>query len=132
MTIKKLTSLSILLLVNTLILAHAIVPHHHHEDASIYFFSVYCEDCDETQHDEHHILTDGAYNTPDRKCIKNDCRSYTNCCCEQELNNLISNALNTQNFADDTIKHFRPKSCIFLFYTEFAVQSIGLRAPPAC
>jgi len=127
MNIKKAISLFILLFVNVMILAHAAIPHHHHEATSV-FFTVYCEDCSDEH--EHHTLTDTAYNTPSGKYTKHICCSYTNCDCKQNLNNLVANVLITQNFVDNTIIHFQQKPYFFPFYTEFVVQSLGLRAPP--
>jgi len=128
MNFKKLISLSILLFVNVIILAHAAVPHHHHEAKHI-LFALYCEDCSD-EHNHEHELTDDIFNIPTNKCTKNLCRSYTNCDCKNEF--LTSSILNTQDFVDDTITCFRQKPFIFSFYTEFAAQSFGLRAPPAC
>ncbi len=146
MTIKKAISVSLLLFVNMLMLAHIVIPHHHHEEAeTVCLFDTHCKDSKEAHnhecHDTHNHDHEG--NPTENKCCidkvytradnnARTCSVHKNCNCWQTLYTLIPNNFNAQDFVDDTVIHFRQKPHLPLFYTDFVAQSIGLRAPPAC
>jgi len=145
---KKALSLSLLLLANIILLAHAAVPHHHHETICICFCNTpYCEgnkgtcthehhDANTTHHENNHneqcCSIDTIY-TAEYKNIKTSCHVHEKCDCGKTVVYVVPpNSLYTSDFVDETIIHFRQNPDLPLFYSEFISQSIGLRAPPAC
>ena len=143
---KKTVALSFLFLANAILLAHIAIPHHHHEgEESICLFDTHCQDSKEAHKHEQHGTHEREGNPSDRKCciidnaytlannnVKTTCHIHKNCNCGQTLYTLISNSLNTQDFVNYKVIHFRQKPYVPLFYIEFISQSNGLRAPPAC
>ena len=127
---KRAISLSFLLIANVILLAHTVVPHHHHENVSICFSQTTHHEHEGNPSSEKCCVIDNDY-TPAENKLKTACHIHIKCNCGQILFALVSNSLNIQDFADDTIIHFRQNPYIPLFYSKFISQSIGLRAPPA-
>jgi len=134
---KRAISLSFLLLVNMIILAHAVIPHHHHA-GEIHVV---------TAHHEH----DG--NLPDRHHSDDTHRFWLLTMVKVRLGN--DKQINQSNdfdfaidllpcflplFSDDTILPIKDDVGLLFAYhpylqschIEFISQSLGLRAPPVC
>ena len=142
MSVKKAISLSFLLLANVIILVHPVVFHHHdHEhqtsaDVCVVNQEHHCGECTENHCPD-------AENTG-RCCVVKNCllnspftQANTYKLTKPVFNNfdfIINNipVCQTIQITDLTGLSFRQIPDIFLFYTDFVAQSIGLRAPPAC
>ena len=137
MSIKKVISLSFLLLANIAILAHNVVCHHHNGQQS----AISC-----TENQTHHCDENAEYNCP--------CTDDTHKCCVIE-NCLLSNSITkagdfkltktvgnsfyivaNNTSACQTLQVtdllFRQKPYLSTFHSTFLSQSLGLRAPPFC
>ena len=142
MNVKKTISVSFLLFVNIILLAHSAVCHHHDYDNQT--LVVVC-----STNQEHNC----AQHTNNQTC--HDTKNAHTCCVENCHLNDFFTPTNTVRFSKpifntiDIIIHnipacqtiqitdlaglpFRQKPYIPLFYTDFVAQSIGLRAPPVC
>ena len=128
-SVKKAISLSCWLIVGTIILAHAVVPHHHHN--GIPCLSNFTNDTSAQHSSESHedcILTKVYLKwSKDRQMHQLHHFDFTPFPCQIIL------------FSDDCIYRiqeniglFEQKPFILPFYTAFIAHSTGLRAPPAC
>jgi hypothetical protein len=139
MSIKKAISLSFVLLANLVMLAHAAVPHHYHEGTGVCVL-LHCRDSNEAhKHEEHHshnhehegnVLSDECF-LGILSFVKNEnngCCSYTDCDCEQILCTLILDRINVSDFDKKIPPLHKPYT--ISYHTEYASQSLGLRAPP--
>ena len=140
MSIKKVVSLSFLLIANMLILTHVLVPHHYHEDTGLCFVS-HCRDSKEAHRHEnnepqnHHeenanpdICTIDVFSKTTDKNIKIACH---NDCMQTVFLSPVS-SLNIQDYIDSTKTSFLPCPCFPSCHIEYVSQSLGLRAPPVC
>jgi len=137
--IKRYTAILIILLANTLILAHAVIPHHHHED-KICFTESHCdhEDHDNNKNHEHDHDSDNEHvfcllkqivGVPvnhlkqDYKCPGFDL---------DQLNNNFHIFLTDVNTNDFVQKVFLVSHHPFISsnYSEHLIKSSGLRGPP--
>lgn len=140
---KKVIALSILLLANIVLLAHAFVPHHHHENIP-FCIGLHCidsnlahdssSDCDPNNHKGNDssgdCLIDNVYTriTNDRQVVDSSDNDYiqlphflllfcSDCCIR------ISNTEGRQ---------IELKPYLYSYHTLFLTRSLGLRAPPVC
>ena len=132
MRVKKVISLSFLLLANVVMLAHSVIFHHHDNPMSV----VLCAE----DHEHHCPDTE----TPSKCCTFQNCllgAPYTKADdfkpIKQGFDNfefivIISSSNRITPITDLTGLPFRQKPYLPLFYSEFVSQSMGLRAPPAC
>ena len=141
MNIKKVISLSFLLLANISMLAHAVAFHHHDRQLP----AVIC-----TENQKHHCDENTEpHNCPDTE-HSGKCCTIENCLLSSpftkadgfELTKSIANNFDiiinnipvyqTVQIINLVGLPFRQNPYVPLFYSEFIAQSIGLRAPPAC
>ena len=141
MTIKKVVSLSFLLLANTAIVAHSVVCHHHDNPMSVAMCAANQQHrCDENA--EHQHRHDSG-NT-NQCCVFDNCLlniPFTKAAGYKQIkptfNNVVSIISNFPVYRITQITDlaglpFRQKPYLQLFYPEFISQSMGLRAPPGC
>jgi len=141
---KRVISLSFILFANINLLVHLVIPHHHHEKTGVCFIESHCKDCKEAHRNCSPTHEDESNPVSKRCCIDNvfppepndvntTCRLHKKCDCGHVLLfALIPNTLNTLDFVDDTVIHFRQNPYVPLSYADYISQSLGLRAPPVC
>ena len=138
--LKRAISLSFLLLANMLLLAHLVIPHHHHEKTGMCFLR-HCQDSNEAHHHQHQDTQAHQHegNAASDKCSldnayapANNHKKITGSAAHNkyDCSFLITNNLRIQEFLESTLKTFRLKPCVLSVYTDYIVQSLGLRAPP--
>jgi hypothetical protein len=125
MTLKRAISLSFLLFVNMVILAHAVIPHHHHDGIPV-VAAHQEDDSNKPNHntEENWLLTIVKARLGNEKqvCQSNDFHF-------DFLPRLLT------LFSDDTIPQINEiehHPYILSYHTEFIARSLGLRAPPVC
>ena len=142
---KKTVALSLLMLANIFLLAHAVLPHHHHDDGGICFVNAHHRDCDDEHHDTPTHQHEQEGNLAGKCCyidvffipahnltLKSTCHIHSHCDCDHVLEATTPNTINIQDFVDKTLIDFRHKPFLVAYHTGYISQSLGLRAPPAC
>ncbi|MDR2927747.1 MAG: hypothetical protein LBV41_06060 [Cytophagaceae bacterium] len=131
MSIKKVISLTFLVLASMVMLVHLFIPHHHHSQNSVAVCTNHHEDTDADNHCQDAVddcFMQQAYvkNMEDnRLTFQTPDFALTLCYLSLFAENLILPI-------DDDCLPFKQKPFSPLFYTDYVSQSIGLRAPPAC
>ena len=145
MSIRKVISLSFLLLAGTLILAHAVILHHHFPFACT--VTHHGSDCN-SHHHHNNAETDGHCDDPFCHGNFSDCALETifvnSCKCKQSFLLHVCDFTplpfffvlfsidTTSKIADDIGLPFRQNPYLFTCQTEYITRSLGLRAPPVC
>lgn len=146
---KKAVALSVLLLANIILLAHAVIPHHHHNQILVIVCGNHHEHDGVTEEHRHHAATH-----PVSQCTDPDghCHGAVEDCSLTKIIVRIGNDRQAIQHIDFELSPcmpafpvhpittitsleslpFRQKPHLPLFYTDYISQSLGLRAPPAC
>ena len=148
---KKAITLSVLLLANIIILAHAVVPHHHHNQVPVAINTSHHEHSSDATH-EHHHHDDTA--PVEHKGDSHGHGVVEECLLEKAFIRIGSDkqAFQALDFdfnllpcivslfsgypipqiTDDDGLPFRQKPYLLSYHTEYISVSLGLRAPPVC
>jgi len=130
--VKKVISLSFLLLANVVMLAHSVIFHHHDDLIPVVVCNV--------NHENH--CSDAE--NPSKCCIVQNCllcAPYTKADDFKQIKPVLDNfefiadifsANQITQITDLAALPFRQKPYLLPFYSEFVAQSIGLRASPVC
>jgi cell division protein FtsL len=146
---KKITALSLLILANIVILAHAVIPHYHHNRIPVAIINISHTD-DNTEHsDAYHTHANGESNHGDHS-TDDECalhKLYFNTDNQDNLSSInpITSGSNNHDFpmiylfipAESESLYFKelypdPNYYLFSFYSHYITHFIGLRAPPVC
>ena len=125
-SIKKAISLSFLLLVSIVILAHAVIPHHHHRGISFILEATYPEHDDLNEN----CLLSNIYvkKSNNKQTFQLYDSDYDPFPCILTL--FLDNS--TYQIKNNVSLLFRQKPYLHSNHTEFIARSAGLRAPPVC
>ena len=140
MRIKKVISLSFLLLANVIMLAHPVVFHHHHDQMPVTECAANQEHhCDKNTEQHCHHENKSTH----KCCIIENCHLDTTPFTKANSPKQIKPTFNNFVFIANTFPiyqiiqaadleglSFREKPYLPLFCSEFISQSMGLRAPP--
>jgi len=134
MSLKRALSISFLLFVNMVILAHAVIPHHHHDGIPVL---VAHHEHDENAPVDHHNdeLHDYWLLTIVKIRLGNDKQIYQSCDFDFHLLPYLLTFFSDDKITqlkDDNDLTFEYHSNILPCHIAFIVCSTGLRAPPVC
>lgn len=132
----------LLLIVNVVLLTHAVLPHYHRNPLS----SLICliEDSSQKDFDHHDKKTHShSSSNEEEECVINDAcsaaiRKECTASAEQQLEHhhffvpllyLVENSVQCQFLL---LNEFEQKPYLDFNYSSFITQTIGLRAPPCC
>ena len=142
---KRAIAWSFLLLANIALLAHSVVPHHHHHHSfAACFQTSHCTDCEEASKPS----CDSDRHRQNDQCKTEECqllremylridpnKTEVDSSHDHEIQNLVWFLFSIHPMVEINGLEglpFRQNSCLPLFYTDFAAQSNGWRAPPVC
>ena len=136
---KRVISISFLLLANVIILAHAVIPHHHHDGLIFLLTAAHQE------HDDHDGEQDHTCNYPPCHDGAEECLSSTLFVKLDQNKQLFQQDFeilpcvfslfldySIPQIVDNVGLPFRQKPYLIFYHTEYISQSLGLRAPPIC
>jgi len=131
---KRALSLSFLLFVNMVILAHAVIPHHHHDGIPV-LVAHHEHDGNTPVNNYNDELQDYWLMTIVKIRLGNDKQIYQSCDFDFHFQpyfiTLFSNNEIPQ-IKDDIDFQLGYHPYVISFFTEFIVLATGLRAPPVC
>lgn len=159
---KKITSTSLLLLANIIMLAHTIVPHHHHNGFVVALLERNIKERSQDHHhapSDHHSTSSDHHHAPGthnhapgthhhesnsetEKCALNEVYTrsdnspkfecYENCDYKTSKIFVSPRGIDKFSLVNEGGLPFRQKPYIESYYSKFSSGSIGLRAPPIC
>ena len=139
---KKTVYFAVFLFTGFALLAHVVAPYHYHAGTGICFIS-HCKDSNEAHRHDHNDLQthnhdgnplSGECSIEDAYIRTNDTKTaclHTKCDCQKSHYALIDNNLSASNLFDAAKTQFQLKPYLPSRYTDYIVQSLGLRAPPS-